>query len=383
MSRYGPSGSFDPDRWGIERVDPARKILQDTLKEHWTVFLQEVARKTPMDRIIPITANLGAFMTIWYNQQMVQQLPAANIDIENNVVFTPRVARVRAPRPNRAAAASRTGHGSIANPLDPGTPCPVNSDSALAADLSLFSLDPELRTSSRTPLLDDTDDTDADDDLETPPSQRKDGDYKPGTPTNPFEDPDSFPGKSDENIVNTLMISFANIVTFCVPEVKGHWTQERKGFKVVNEAKSKLYEARTDGHFSLYGAEHSKVIIEVKPMDRSNCPRVRMQETAQMAAWIHAERDIETTSPAKRQRFRRLLISQNRLQIFLIVAEYDAEYVDYVTNPKRKEECKSFLRMHEFGPWDIVNSKEVGDIAAIILAVTLQFSKGRDLHPTT
>lgn len=66
----------------------------------------------------------------------------------------------------------------------------------------------------------------------------------------------------------------------------------------------------------------------------------------------------------------------NRHEIYLIVAEYTADYVDYLTNPGRESACKSFLTMNQFGPWEIVSSSHVADIAALLLAVTLQFSRG-------
>ncbi|KAL2863362.1 uncharacterized protein BJX67DRAFT_384681 [Aspergillus lucknowensis] len=101
--------------------------------------------------------------------------------------------------------------------------------------------------------------------------------------------------------------------------------------------------------------------------------------TAQIAAWNHAERDsIDNT---KNQKFRHLLISQNRDEVFLIFAEYDAQYVDYVTNPDRKTKYKLFLTMNEFGLWRITSSRDVEEIESIILAVTLLFRRGGNLHP--
>ncbi|KAI9373421.1 hypothetical protein BJX61DRAFT_541775 [Aspergillus egyptiacus] len=158
----------------------------------------------------------------------------------------------------------------------------------------------------------------------------------------------------------------------------------------MDENGTKLYEARTDGHLFQTLNAPSKVIVEVKPGVRGNCPRVRLQETAQMVAWIHKEPHCEgqmkpnsATSHhdgdnAVGQVYRRLLISQNRHEIYLIVAEYDGEYYDYITNSKREEPCTSFIWMREFGPWNINNPDDVQNIASIILAVTLQFSKDED-----
>ncbi|KAL2871167.1 uncharacterized protein BJX67DRAFT_377770 [Aspergillus lucknowensis] len=100
-----------------------------------------------------------------------------------------------------------------------------------------------------------------------------------------------------------------------------------------------------------------------------------------MLSWLSAMGHLKHKMRKSLLRFRRLLISQNRHEIYLVIAEYDAEYIDYVTNPNRDQKCESFIQMNEFGPWDISNAKDVEDIASIILAVTLQFSRGKEPHP--
>lgn len=69
----------------------------------------------------------------------------------------------------------------------------------------------------------------------------------------------------------------------------------------------------------------------------------------------------------------------NRHELYIIVAEYNADYVDYLTNPGRATVCETFLTMNQFGPWDIKSSSQIAEFAAILLAVTLQFSKGLHL----
>lgn len=69
----------------------------------------------------------------------------------------------------------------------------------------------------------------------------------------------------------------------------------------------------------------------------------------------------------------------NRHELYIIVAEYNADYIDYLTNPGRASECGTFLTMNQFGPWDIRNSSQIAEFAAILLAVTLRFSKGLPL----
>lgn len=115
-------------------------------------------------------------------------------------------------------------------------------------------------------------------------------------------------------------------------------------------------------------------------------------------------------------RFQRILLSQDRHQVYLTVATYGSEYVNYLkgtsreseSRPERspmskskiksnikfkskfetKSETKSdrekekakqserFMTMNEFGPWDISRSSDIEDIASIILALTWKAGSG-------
>ncbi|KAL2814678.1 hypothetical protein BDW59DRAFT_177902 [Aspergillus cavernicola] len=359
--KFNNHNQFEAKDWDIQDIDKARKLLGSL--PHWEKYLSLVHQRVPMDEILPIDNALGDFKLIWYNQQMIQHLPQpeSQANSENNIDFTPVVPKM-----------SDRLRGRPREMPSPHTPTPLNNndEDALARHLEGLILNLTPGESMGTPSV-------ASDgaDWETPASQRTDPDYQ-----HEAEEAETFPRVSDENIVNSLLIGFASSVTFSIEGVKCHWTEERKGFKVADDTGTKLYEARTDGHLFLSMNEDSKVIVEVKPATRARCPRVRMQETAQMVAWIHVERDI--IRDKVNDKFRRLLISQNRHEIYLIIAEYDAEYVDYITNPKRDKKCNSFIKMNEYGPWDISNRNQVESIASIILAVTLQFSKGQGIHPT-
>ncbi|KAL4860657.1 hypothetical protein BDV12DRAFT_181258 [Aspergillus spectabilis] len=377
---------FTPKDWGIHDVNTAQKML-NTLPG-WQKYLSLVPEKATLEKILPIEGqDLGDFKLIWYYQKMIQQLDDNPEDTEKNVAITPITERFR-PRSLSNPQNIKDESKAITKRLKaftfetPGvllTPRGGGSDSAsIGSD--------ESPSQRREQKFDPNNDSDDGSDSDSDEDSYDDLNYEPES-----EDREVFPAVSDENIVNTLVVAFASIITFSFKGVKGHWSQERRGYKVVRAANStqaasnkKLYEARTDGHLFIPNKENtnSSVIIEVKPMERIQCPRVRMQETAQMVAWIHAEPDDLRGKSTQGQKFRRLLLSQNRHEIFLIFAEYDSEYLDYVTNSDRTTKCNSFLRMNEFGPWDILDAAHVQAIASIILAVTLQFSKGRGIHPT-
>ena len=77
---------------------------------------------------------------------------------------------------------------------------------------------------------------------------------------------------------------------------------------------------------------------------------------------------------------RRLLISQNAQEIYIIVGEYDKEYEKYLatrgppiqdSSIQKPVSQRSFLAMQQYGPWDTTKSKAVQHAAILLLACTL------------
>jgi len=94
----------------------------------------------------------------------------------------------------------------------------------------------------------------------------------------------------DEQTVNTALITFLIAVTLHCPKIKADWSMSRMAFTVSNEAQGseKIFEARVDGVLRMRKGREVKAIAEVKPYLRhlEKYNDVRMQEAAQMAAWI-------------------------------------------------------------------------------------------------
>ncbi|KAK2807043.1 hypothetical protein FQN50_005617 [Emmonsiellopsis sp. PD_5] len=318
---------YVPEAWGINKIKMAEARLNDVA--HWKEFLKRMREdeRHPPDELLPVPP-LGGFSSVWYYQQLVMKSKLSIDDVE--IV-----------------------HGS-----------PTRSKS-IDADANVTEIFGELTVSDCEAYGLEAGDEEA---SELPDNTELDPDYK---------EPDLknlFPPVSDENVVNTSLVGFASAVSYSVPGVQAHWSQERKGFKVGG--KKKLYEARTDGHMFITRSSRSEVIIEVKPKRRDDSATVRMQETAEIAAWIYAERDDK---PKKESKYRRMLLAQDRDEIYLVMAEYNANYIEYLTDPESTSNCNPFLTMNEFGPWDISSAKNVAQIAVIILAVTLQLGNGEPL----
>lgn len=92
---------------------------------------------------------------------------------------------------------------------------------------------------------------------------------------------------TDEQYVNTALITFLDAVTVNLPEVKCHWGIGRLAFKV--EFNKASMEVRTDGYLHGLNTDEAFAIVETKAHLREregNGSRIYMQESAEMVAWI-------------------------------------------------------------------------------------------------
>ena len=96
---------------------------------------------------------------------------------------------------------------------------------------------------------------------------------------------EDLPAVNDEQIVNAALLLFLTAVTFHF-DVAGDWSMHRERFQ-LGESGKKIFEARVDGYLRSRLDHQVKAIIEVKPFTRTeDLNGIRMQEGAQMAAWI-------------------------------------------------------------------------------------------------
>ncbi|KAJ5584401.1 uncharacterized protein N7459_004201 [Penicillium hispanicum] len=119
----------------------------------------------------------------------------------------------------------------------------------------------------------------------------------PGSGDSPFYSPGPvevahlmYPQTKDEQIVNTALVDFLNALSMHFPQASD-WTLHRKSFKA--EFQRAFFEARTDGYLEDRGSsDRVRALIEVKPMlrEKKRIP-IRMQEAAQMVAWIKSDPD--------------------------------------------------------------------------------------------
>ncbi|PIG80682.1 hypothetical protein AARAC_007784 [Aspergillus arachidicola] len=184
----------------------------------------------------------------------------------------------------------------------------------------------------------------------------------------------NYPKTKDEQIMNTALVDFLN--AFIIHRNFGScWTLHRKPF--VADFEHGSFEARTDGCLEGEDSESLKTyaIVEVKPMLRTiHLERISMQEAAEMVAWIKAEPD---PSGFVSSCGCRVLVSQDRHEVYLTFAEYSENYVKYLNNTLGKDESPGFLTLHGFGPWDTDRAGDMKDLGWILLAIALRAEMGR------
>ncbi|RSL58717.1 hypothetical protein CEP54_007664 [Fusarium duplospermum] len=156
--------------------------------------------------------------------------------------------------------------------------------------------------------------------------------------------------RPDEALINMTMLLFAQGACLPLLQRPSHkdyaWSIVHKQYSITRpdaekEETKTILTARTDGYLQarrpgcLPDDDDALAIIEVKPYRRHNPPgnlkAVRIQESAEMASWISAESKKGLLPPCSGgKRYRRLLVSQDFDYVFLSIAEYDDQYVEYV-----------------------------------------------------
>lgn len=70
-------------------------------------------------------------------------------------------------------------------------------------------------------------------------------------------------------------------------------------------------------------------------------------------------------------RYRRFHVSQDRHEIFLTVAKYDDDYVRYLEDKNYRSGTRSFMTMHQYGPWNTLDAAQMSALGPIMLAISL------------
>ncbi|KAI0810311.1 hypothetical protein GGR55DRAFT_646127 [Xylaria sp. FL0064] len=321
------------------------KVFLDggVVKTIWSNYLQSTL-KSKEHLAKEGYAGLGTFSLVRYHQLQSQHWKFGNGDTRSKVDFSPPIS-------------SRTRSQTSGIPTTP-TRAPKGLD--IEDPLAALTLDDAPASSHSTQHS-----TSSSGSLSTPPGQG-DNYYPPGALSEAIE---------DEQIVNTALIEYLNALAIHHPQLEADWTLHRLPLVARNiRTGAKTYEARIDGYLRRRRDNAPLVILEVKPHRRlAKEAEIRMQEGAQMAAWIsqYPPRNLEDMRQ-KNYRERRLLISQDRDDIYLTFAEFDASYVDYI---RHRSNTTSFLTMNEYGPFSVGNKDSMKELGELVLVLALRACK--------
>ncbi|KAL3471549.1 hypothetical protein BJX99DRAFT_237140 [Aspergillus californicus] len=174
----------------------------------------------------------------------------------------------------------------------------------------------------------------------------------------------------DECTVNSALFYF--LVSLTVQfNLANRWTMHQ--LLLQAEFNSGSFYVRTDGHLDDKATGEVVALVDVKTVVRSQSPKaIRSHEAAQMVAWL---KNMPDRQGLLNQPGRRLHVSQNRHEIFLIFSEYGDDYMDFLENDNIDptiEDSRAFLTMVEYGPWDTRSADDMKDLAVILVAIALR-----------
>ncbi|EGX88300.1 hypothetical protein CCM_08343 [Cordyceps militaris CM01] len=212
--------------------------------------------------------------------------------------------------------------------------------------------------------------------------ERTESNYS-SNPDPEWDDPEKNRAVQDEQIVNTALILLLNVLTLTFNEAQGKWSLYRQPFCVRDRNAEKVFEARVDGTYTVGGDNVS--IVEVKPYNRNDSIKVNsavsMQETAQMAAWISQFPPADARTAPPERMYRRLLLSQDKDEVFCTVASFRPAYVRYICDwtdtTQEDEDIKNdegFLKMDQQGPFMVARDKHMELLGKLLLAYVIQGS---------
>ncbi|ATY65724.1 hypothetical protein A9K55_001281 [Cordyceps militaris] len=214
--------------------------------------------------------------------------------------------------------------------------------------------------------------------------ERTESNYSSNPDPDPeWDGPEKNRAVKDEQIVNTALILLLNLLTLTFNKAQGKWSLYRQPFCVRDRNAEKVFEARVDGIYEV-GADIVS-IVEVKPYNRLHSVKVNsaisMQETAQMAAWISQFPPADAKTAPPERMYRRLLLSQDKDEVFCTVASFRPAYVRYICDwadtTQEDEDIKNdegFLKMDLEGPFKVARDKHMELLGKLLLAYVIQGS---------
>ncbi|KAE8331349.1 hypothetical protein BDV39DRAFT_201001 [Aspergillus sergii] len=125
-----------------------------------------------------------------------------------------------------------------------------------------------------------------------------------------------YPPTKDEEVVYSALLDFPNALLAHHP-LQNKWSLHR--VPLTATFKKVSFQARADGYLQDRKTGKIRALVEVRPYMRDTLlAQIRMQETAQIVAWILSTYEDTVEKPGWR-----IIVSQDRHEIFPTVAVFD------------------------------------------------------------
>lgn len=189
-----------------------------------------------------------------------------------------------------------------------------------------------------------------------------------------------FEKTQDEQIVNDALLELLKGLVLNLPNAKSHWCSARLPFKVSFD--SAEMEAQTDGYLGKRGQllkGETFAILEAKARVRTRQPMditIHMQESAEMVGWIRRDQTEKRKCllPAITSNDQsRLLIAQDRQEIFVVIATFNKDYARYLEG--KSIGSPSFMTMQEYGPFQTASPSHMERFAQFVIGFCIEVDR--------
>ncbi|KAL9099370.1 MAG: hypothetical protein Q9163_005118 [Psora crenata] len=172
--------------------------------------------------------------------------------------------------------------------------------------------------------------------------------------------------QGDEQTINACLVAFIMPITWMLGRT-GSVHHDRVAFKLRPRPDKVLYTACVDGIITEpYDLKAILGIIEVKPGLRVSKINVRMQEGAEMAAFIQSNERATTKG-----KMGKWMVSMGGYEGYITLASYDSAYVDFLNNAEEVTNSV-FMRMTEYGPFNLAQYAQLEKFLVVIAVLIEQ-----------
>ncbi|EPS34281.1 hypothetical protein PDE_09245 [Penicillium oxalicum 114-2] len=174
----------------------------------------------------------------------------------------------------------------------------------------------------------------------------------------------------NEPVVNNSLVDLLMAICTEHPELQSmKSTSQQVAFAAnfgQNRKETKMT-CHTDGVLVSRSSSQTELILEVKARVREEHePAVTYQEAAELVC------ALSMSPPQGMKRSQAILISQDSTELYITKAVASDEYIAFLSGKENPNDESGFLRIKQWGPWDIESRLETKNFVSVVLALMLQ-----------